>query len=185
MTSTKHKLPWSKSKFPPDKIARFLLEASKGNLNSEWKAFGKLFNQLVTARSIELESIDQPINNFVSHLCNDDAEHNKVYLSALFTTLRIKSLSPRFTLSDLRTYVEELIDELNREQLTRQKHESNVSVLPPAGIPPVALYERSHPLRLTNDGGRDEGELGRANQATRAQWHEANGVLPSAWGRPE
>jgi transposase len=30
---------------------------------------------------------------------------------------------------------------------------SDVSVLPPAGIPPVALYERSLPYRLTDEGG--------------------------------
>jgi hypothetical protein len=122
MTSAKHKLPWSKSKFPPDKIARFLLDASKGNLNSECKAFSKSFSQLVTARSIELLTIDQPINDFATHLRNNDADHNKVYLTRLFKTLKVKNLSPRFTLSELRTYVGELIEELNREQLARLNH---------------------------------------------------------------
>jgi hypothetical protein len=123
MTSAKHKLPWSKSKFPPDKIARFLLDASKGNLNSEWKAYCKSFSQLVTARSIELPTIDLPINNFATQLRNNDADHNKVYLTGLFKTLKVKKLSPKFTLSDLRNYVGQLIEELNREQLDRLNYQ--------------------------------------------------------------
>lgn len=123
MTSAKHKVPWSKSKFPANKIARFLLDASKGDLNSEWKAYGKLFSQLVTARSIELASVDKPIVNFAAHLRENDAEKNKLYLSGLFRSLQIKDLSPKFTLSALTDFTAELIEELNREQLIQLNHQ--------------------------------------------------------------
>lgn len=37
-----------------------------------------------------------------------------------------------------------------------------MSVLPPTGTQPIVPYERSLPLRLTNDGEQDERELGKS-----------------------
>ncbi len=120
MGTKKTKNNWSK--YSPDRIALFLVEAATGNFDSDWKDHCQAFANLVSARTFSHPLSKEHINDVKSLLKDGDANHNQKALSQLFTELDVGTKQPKFLFRELKTFIEELILALDAEEIAKRNY---------------------------------------------------------------